>query len=323
MSFLDLPTPMPTSELQRLPSTVHLNPYCRFDLNVVRLHEGLDLYHWRGRFEKAFELQLMEDTHRLFFNFPLARESHYLFHDPRGAVGWLREDGGSIIYGPGVLGRTRHEGDLHSLTLAFRLDFFFDCVGHMDPDLRAALARGMVWETGYGTRALQLATHSLAASFSAPHHEDSAFPHLRLKLLAQSLMVIAVLLEERTLRIPAAARQNPPEILTRLLQAREVLLEDLGSPPDLAALAKRFDLSPAALNAGFKRTFGQTARALHQRERMREARRMLSGEASASVMEVAVRMGYSNASHFAAAFRKQFGVTPRHARSGDDLMLDA
>jgi len=30
----------------------------------------------------------------------------------------------------------------------------------------------------------------------------------------------------------------------------------------------------------------------------------------ATVMQVAARLGYTNASHFAAAFKRQFGVNP-------------
>lgn len=41
---------------------------------------------------------------------------------------------------------------------------------------------------------------------------------------------------------------------------------------------------------------------------MGEARRRL--EADTPVMLVASDLGYTNASHFAAAFRKQFGIAP-------------
>jgi AraC-like DNA-binding protein len=35
-----------------------------------------------------------------------------------------------------------------------------------------------------------------------------------------------------------------------------------------------------------------------------------------------VHMGYSNASHFAAAFRKHFGINPAQARGRHDVALD-
>ncbi|MBW7902540.1 MAG: helix-turn-helix domain-containing protein [Rhodocyclaceae bacterium] len=48
---------------------------------------------------------------------------------------------------------------------------------------------------------------------------------------------------------------------------------------------------------------------LFMQERMHEARRrLLSG--AGSVTEVATDLGYANVSHFAAAFRKRFGVNP-------------
>jgi hypothetical protein len=70
---------------------------------VVPVNEGLDIYRWRGHFAQSFELSVLEDTQRLFFNYPLAGGSSYQFHDTRGSLGWLREDGGSITSGrPGA-----------------------------------------------------------------------------------------------------------------------------------------------------------------------------------------------------------------------------
>ncbi|MEI8633568.1 helix-turn-helix domain-containing protein [Vibrio sp. PP-XX7] len=42
---------------------------------------------------------------------------------------------------------------------------------------------------------------------------------------------------------------------------------------------------------------------------MKEARRRLIG-GNVQVMTVATDLGYANASHFTAAFQKQFGVNP-------------
>lgn len=42
---------------------------------------------------------------------------------------------------------------------------------------------------------------------------------------------------------------------------------------------------------------------------MNEARSELEGKGK-TVTEVALDLGYSNISHFAAAFRKQFGINP-------------
>ncbi|MGE8358083.1 MAG: helix-turn-helix domain-containing protein, partial [Microvirgula sp.] len=55
--------------------------------------------------------------------------------------------------------------------------------------------------------------------------------------------------------------------------------------------------------------FNNSVYGLFQQERMHEARRRLSAR-NIPVMTVASDLGYTNASHFAAAFQKQFGVNP-------------
>lgn len=98
----------------------------------------------------------------------------------------------------------------------------------------------------------------------------------------------------------------------RLLQlARELLLKDLSKPPTIAQLARRSGLNQQKIKRGFKQQFGVTPYALFQRKRMEYARDLLARH---GVTETAALLGYSNPSHFSAAFRKQFGVLPKDAR---------
>ncbi|EPY01061.1 AraC family transcriptional regulator [Magnetospirillum fulvum MGU-K5] len=98
-----------------------------------------------------------------------------------------------------------------------------------------------------------------------------------------------------------------------LLMARERLLLDLSAPPTIAELARETGLNQLKLKRGFKALFGHSIYALFQRERMDRARALLQRY---GVTETAMRLGYSNVSHFSAAFRKQFGVLPSEARRG-------
>lgn len=98
-----------------------------------------------------------------------------------------------------------------------------------------------------------------------------------------------------------------------LAAARERLLQDLANPPTIAELARETGLNQLKLKRGFKAVFGESIFALFQRERMDRARALLQQN---GVTETAVTLGYSNVSHFSAAFRKQFGVLPREVRRG-------
>jgi AraC family transcriptional regulator len=70
-------------------------------------------------------------------------------------------------------------------------------------------------------------------------------------------------------------------------------------------------LNQLKLKRGFRSLFGMGVYSLFQRHRMERARELLSHH---NVTETALMLGYSNISHFSAAFRKQFGVLPGEAR---------
>lgn len=98
-----------------------------------------------------------------------------------------------------------------------------------------------------------------------------------------------------------------------LLTARDRLLQDLSQPPTIAALARDVGLNQLKLKQGFKTLFGTSVYALFQQHRMDRARDLLRAH---SVTETALTLGYSNLSHFSTAYRKRFGVLPRHERKG-------
>jgi len=70
-------------------------------------------------------------------------------------------------------------------------------------------------------------------------------------------------------------------------------------------------MNPCRLKQVFKAQFGTTIYALFQRERMARARELLRQH---NVTETAGLLGYSNISHFSAAFHRQFGTLPGQVR---------
>ncbi|MDV2078535.1 helix-turn-helix transcriptional regulator [Marinobacter xestospongiae] len=132
----------------------------------------------------------------------------------------------------------------------------------------------------------------------------------RLRLHAAVLDYLHWLLS--AFREPAAAVTTISERdRRRLYLARDRLLSDLSQPPTLAELASETGLNQYKLKNGFRALFGTSVYALFQQQRMQAARALLRRH---NVTETAVMMGYSNVSHFSAAFRKQFGVLPRDLR---------
>ena len=96
----------------------------------------------------------------------------------------------------------------------------------------------------------------------------------------------------------------------KIREAEKILLEDICNPPTIKELAKLVGTNELKLKTGFKHLFGNTIYGYLTDHRMDYAR--LNFETSRiQVKEVAAKVGYSNPSHFIAAFRKKFGVTPK------------
>ena len=100
------------------------------------------------------------------------------------------------------------------------------------------------------------------------------------------------------------------ENVRKIRQAKEIILERMTNPPSLENLAVEIGLSLKKLKEGFKELYGDTVYAYLLDHKMEEACRMLSSQ-KYNVNEVGLRLGYSTASHFIAAFKKKYGTTPK------------
>lgn len=99
--------------------------------------------------------------------------------------------------------------------------------------------------------------------------------------------------------------------LQRIKLAKDILLKEFYSPPTLQELASRTNLSLSKLKAGFKEIYGQPAYKYLLDYKMTLAKDMLLA-GTYNVNEISLKLGYSNASHFISAFKKNTGVTPKY-----------
>ncbi|MBC1277558.1 helix-turn-helix transcriptional regulator [Nostoc sp. UCD121] len=106
--------------------------------------------------------------------------------------------------------------------------------------------------------------------------------------------------------------------IARVHYAKEILTQNLDSPPSLLELARKVGLNDYKLKLGFRQVLGTTAFGYLQQQRMEKARKLLL-ESKMSVKQIARTVGYANQSRFAAAFRKQFGMNPKSY----DLLIKA
>jgi AraC family transcriptional regulator, transcriptional activator of the genes for pyochelin and ferripyochelin receptors len=101
-----------------------------------------------------------------------------------------------------------------------------------------------------------------------------------------------------------------PDDIERLYLARSIMAANYLQPPSLRELARQVGLNDFKLKYGFRKVFNTTVFGHLHHHRMTLAQEWLA-EGKLNVKQVSRQVGYVNQSHFAAAFRRQFGISPK------------
>lgn len=96
----------------------------------------------------------------------------------------------------------------------------------------------------------------------------------------------------------------------KIREAKDIIIARMTEPPSLQELANEVGLTLKKLKEGFKQIYGDTVYSFLFDYKMEHARRLLESNQH-NVNEVGLKVGYSTASHFIAAFKKKFGTTPK------------
>ncbi|MEM9806088.1 MAG: AraC family transcriptional regulator [Cyanobacteria bacterium P01_D01_bin.56] len=110
-----------------------------------------------------------------------------------------------------------------------------------------------------------------------------------------------------------------PETIDQIYKAAEILRSHLENPPTQKILAQQMGISDRTLQKGFKAVFGITPFTYLTQQRMARAEQLLR-EPHHTVTEVASWVGYTNPSQFAAAFKRQFGISPSACKQGRNII---
>jgi len=106
------------------------------------------------------------------------------------------------------------------------------------------------------------------------------------------------------------------EIL-RLMRVESMLVNDYATTsPTINQLSRLSAMSPTKLKNDFKMLYGMPIYEYYQKNRMQRAKSLLL-EGDRSIKEVGNQVGYSNLSHFAGSFKKEFGMLPSQYLSAD------
>ena len=101
----------------------------------------------------------------------------------------------------------------------------------------------------------------------------------------------------------------------KLEEAAEILCCRIQHPPTLHELSVLVGLNVNKLKQGFHWLYGTTVFCFLHSLRMRQAHRLLQ-ETELSINEISERIGYSRQSAFSAAFKREYGFSPRDMKKG-------
>ncbi|BBF43127.1 transcriptional regulator, AraC family [Lachnospiraceae bacterium KM106-2] len=145
----------------------------------------------------------------------------------------------------------------------------------------------------------------------------------QLKIEYMRVKVVELLLKLKALDIEDCIKEMPYIHKTEiqiLREIRKIMFEDIRRFYTIEELANRFGISQTSLKKGFKALYGKPIYTYMKNYRMNVAAEILMEDSDRSIAEVALLVGYDNASKFSAAFSKKFGITPMQHRKKTKML---
>ena len=132
----------------------------------------------------------------------------------------------------------------------------------------------------------------------------------RIFLQGKVLEILSLYFSNRQPDVESCPFLNDEAVVRKIKHAKEHLLKNLDAAPTIKELSKVAGLKEFQLKAGIKENCANTLYGCLRDQKLDQARTLLDTK-KYQVNEVASQIGYSNTSHFIAAFRKKFGITPK------------
>lgn len=108
------------------------------------------------------------------------------------------------------------------------------------------------------------------------------------------------------------------ENVEKIYWVKEYLSYHLQTSATLADLAHKAGTNEFTLKKGFRELFGTSVFTFWTNVKMERARELLE-TTDLSISEVAEKVGYKNPQHFSVAFKRKYGMVPRHLRKNREV----
>ena len=103
-----------------------------------------------------------------------------------------------------------------------------------------------------------------------------------------------------------------------ITEAKRIIDSQFAFAPSCEELAKKVNISVSKLTKGFNSLFGTSVHAYIIDQRLEKAAGLLL-ESDLNVSQIAMLVGYSKPSNFAAAFKKKYGVIPKNYKDENTI----
>jgi AraC-like DNA-binding protein len=143
---------------------------------------------------------------------------------------------------------------------------------------------------------------------------DLSTPVQWIYLRAKVLELLALQLENYRKELPETKDGYGSVDLRKLYQVRKKITDHLHMNFSLARLAAEAGINPKLLNEEFHQVFGLSVHEFRTRAKMERARQLLA-RSDRLIYQIAEAVGYKNSTHFSAAFKRNFGKTPKQYRN--------
>ena len=302
--FPEEPTrPGPDREIVRsVPSELGQGRFLNLDCR-----SGMDICMSRCRFSRDYLARIAWPEPRLTFVFCLSGTTQTVNSFSTSPLGITAGQAHLHYFEDPVLERrTAGEKEIRAVVIRFPFEKIADLLGSsQEPGPQQSLAKAI----GQGHL---FHAHTMNFTIQSVLHQMYGCPHQglirQIFLESKAMELVAYALEQAF----DTALPGPPiraDERDRIVAARDILVSRLKYPPSLTNLARQAGMSHTRLTRGFKKIFGCTVFEYLRKERLSYARMLLS-ENRLSITDAAFEAGFCSSSHFALAFRKQFGICP-------------
>lgn len=280
----------------------------------INLRHGLALQIAHAPPLSSFSTEFTVHNSPVIFGFMLAGRNHCRYLE--GALEKTERThcvgSNGITYLPDTAGVLECKGGMHRLSIIVSqemLESYLSCENSRMPmDLRGALSRtreAFHWAGQQSVAKMRLVSEIFSNAYSGSLR--------KLHLETRALELMSLQLKEYL--IPESSSYSQPALkasdVSRIKEARAILIQDMENPPSIAQLARLAGISEKKLKAGFKQVFGMPVFEYFRDYRLTVAKELIASGIM-NVTEVGMHIGYQNMSHFSAEFKKKFGSSPKN-----------